>query len=413
MSHFQNRLERLLATARERGVVGAEATDALIGLAKEAERERGVLHVTSVLGWLGGGIAVLGIILLVAAHWGGIPDGVKIGGFLVLLAGTHGVGLWIRKTGRPLEQTAEGFHFMGAGLFLAGVGLIAQIYNLNDRPPNAVLLWLVAIAPLAVFLRSGPITVMSIFALLMWAHVEGGFAGSPVEMPRYGFTAHLLIEIGVGAALVGFSGVLKDAEPRIAGAFRASGVLLLFYGAYFLGFYRHFSESGRDGTAVLPVVALLLGAAGLGVGWSHLVPESGWLRNRLVILLVALLAVSAAALSVDMGAFPRGPAFAFFNFGWNQHFDLAEWSLSVVAWAVWFLLALWCVAWGARSDRKAYVNVGVAGVGLGVVTRFFDLVGSMGQTGMLFLVGGAVLLGTGWAMERWRRKIVLRMRQGA
>ena len=28
-----------------------------------------------------------------------------------------------------------------------------------------------------------------------------------------------------------------NAEPRIAGAFRASGVLLLFYGAYFLGFW--------------------------------------------------------------------------------------------------------------------------------------------------------------------------------
>ena len=41
-----------------------------------------------------------------------------------------------------------------------------------------------------------------------------------------------------------------------------------------------------------------------------------------------------------------------------------------------------------------------------MVTRFFDLAGTLASTGWIFIVGGAVLLGTGWAMERWRRHLI-------
>jgi hypothetical protein len=58
------------------------------------------------------------------------------------------------------------------------------------------------------------------------------------------------------------------------------------------------------------------------------------------------------------------------------------------------------------------VNLGVLAVGAGIITRFFDLVGSLAETGTLFLVGGLVLLGTGFGMEKWRRRIVKQMQAG-
>lgn len=408
MASFLKRLERLLASAAERGILDAAARESLLTLAREHDREHGRLSVAAVLGWLGGGIAVLGVILLIAANWGEVPDGVKIAGFLVLLAGSHGAGLWIRWTGRPWEKTAEALHFIGAGLVLAGIGLVAQIYNLNERPPNGILIWFAAITPLAFLLRSAPVAVMSILAFLLWAHMEGSFEGSPLEMPSL-FIAHLLVEIGVGTALIGFSAGLRDREPPIAKAFRACGALLLFCSFYALGFYRHFSDMETEGRWTLPAVSLGLGAVGLTAGWRRLIPGSPWLRNRLVALLALGVAVSAAAFAADGGILPRGPDLEFFNFGWHETFDLAEWAVSAAAWVLWFLLALWCIAFGAREGRKAYLNAGILGVGLGVITRFFDLMGSQAMTGTFFLVGGMVLVGTGWVLERWRRSLTARM----
>ncbi len=415
MASFVSKLTRLTEAATSRGLVDHQTAKALVALAEE--RERGVLSLASALGWLGGGVVVLGVILLVAANWTEIGDGVKIAAFLLLLAGTHGIGLWIRWTERPYPRTAEALHFLGAGLFLAGVGLVAQIYHLDARPPNAILLWLVAVVPLVVLLRSAPITAMAIFALLLWAHMEGGYSGSPVQMPRSSFTASLMLEIGIGTALLGFSTFVRSREPAVSRVMRAAGIGLLFYGVYTLGFYRYFSRFSAEasiGSLILPTTALLLGAAGLAVGWNRMAPESPWLRKRVGALLIFLLVLAATALAADLGALPRGPDFEFFNFGGaDRTFQLVELLISMVAWALWFLLALWCVAYGARSRRKAYLNAGVLGVGLGVVTRFFDLIGGQTQTGLLFLVGGLVLLATGWAMEKWRRAVVARMGETA
>ncbi|HEX5051884.1 MAG TPA: DUF2157 domain-containing protein [Planctomycetota bacterium] len=409
MTSFLKRLDGLLESAATAGLLDAQTRASLRSLAQEQEKGRGVLSLAAVLGWLGSAVAALGVILLVSANWSTIPDAVKLGGLLCLLAAAHGTALWIRFSGSDLHRTAEALHFLGAGLFLAGIGLVAQIYHLDDHPPNGVLLWLVAILPLAVLLRSPAISLLVIFAALLWGHMEGDHGGSPICMARYSFTSHLMLEIGMGAALVGFSPLLRDSEPRIARLMRGLGALLLFGSLYLLTFFRHFSELEQGGSAVLPVGFLVLGAAGLATGGRRLAPESIWFRNRLIVLLATALLVSAGALAVDLGVLPRGERMKFFNFGWDRTFDVAAWSFSILAWFLWFLFALWCVGFGGMSRRKGYLNTGVLAVGLGVVTLFFDLIGSLATTGTIFLLGGLVLLGTGWGMERWRRSIVRRM----
>lgn len=430
MARFLNKLQQLVQVATARGVLSPESAEALIALAKETEdkteRTRGMLGLASVLGWLGGGIVVLGIILLLAANWSDIGDSVKIGGFLLVLAGTHGVALWIRWTDRPYPRTAEAFHFVGAGLFLAGVGLITQIYQLDIRPPNFVFLWFVAIAPLAVMLRSATISALAILAGIIWLHLEGSNAGSPAQI--FGYTSHLSLEIGIGTALLGFSSLVRAREPEVSHVMRALGALLLFYGVYMLGFYRYFTSpavviasAGELGTIsvparpwLLPLTALLLGGFGLGAGWTRLAPESERLRNAVVALLAVLLTTCAVAVAGAIGTIPRGPAFDVFNFGAPpQTFDVAGSLVSVTAWALWFLLALWCVAFGSQSGRRRYLDAGVAGVGLGVITRFFDLIGGLAETGTLFLIGGLVLLGTGWVLEKWRRSMLARLGEAA
>jgi hypothetical protein len=137
--------------------------------------------------------------------------------------------------------------------------------------------------------------------------------------------------------------------------------------------------------------------------------DAPWLRQRLNSFLVILLLTALATVAVDFGVVPSGPESFFFSFGRGETFSLASLLVTFAAWAMWFLLAFWCVAFGTRSGRKHYLDIGVAAVGLGVVTRFFDLIGGQTGTGVLFVVGGLVLIGTAWAMEKWRRQTLARM----
>ncbi|HLY74603.1 MAG TPA: hypothetical protein VKU80_10845, partial [Planctomycetota bacterium] len=166
------------------------------------------------------------------------------------------------------------------------------------------------------------------------------------------------------------------------------------------------------GGARMAWVALGLGAVGACVGGRKMSPESPWLRLRLWILLGATLLVGAAVAGVEIGAISQGERIERAEFGWRHYYSAVAWSLTVLSWALWFIIGLWCIAWGAKADRKGFVNLGVLAVGAGIITRFFDLVGSLAETGTLFLVGGVVLLATAFGMEKWRRRIVKRMLAG-
>jgi len=110
-----------------------------------------------------------------------------------------------------------------------------------------------------------------------------------------------------------------------------------------------------------------------------------------------------------VGVIPRGPMVSVFEFGTTGRFHVGTVIISAAAWVVWFLLALWLVVYGALSRQRGFVNTGVLAFGLGIVTRFIDLIGGLADTGTLFVLGGVVLLGTAWAMERWRRSVVARI----
>jgi len=305
MASFAQQLEQLLRAATAQGLVDGGAAERLTALAAAREGERGWLSLGGVLGRLGAAVTILGVILLIAANWRQIGDGVKITGFLLLLGGAYGAGLWIEWTGRPYPHFAEALHFLGAGLFVGGLALVGQIYHLPANPPRAMLVWLVAIAPLAVLLRSPAISGLGILAAWLWLHFEGADSGSPLHIN--GFTSYLMLSVGMGLALLGAQSTLPQEERRIRSVMRGAAQLMLFYGVYMLGFLRRFSErteSISTGSLALPLGALVLGTAGVVLGWNRLAPEVPWLRGRLSLLLGLLVATCLVALLIDVGPPP-------------------------------------------------------------------------------------------------------------
>jgi hypothetical protein len=91
---------------------------------------------------------------------------------------------------------------------------------------------------------------------------------------------------------------------------------------------------------------------------------------------------------------------------WLVGFDVAHWF---ALWGGLFLAALGWIWLSMERGRIHQVNVGFVLVGLLIISTFLRLVGTMAQTGVIFLGGGVVLLVTAWLLNRLRREVLKKM----
>jgi len=178
----------------------------------------------------------------------------------------------------------------------------------------------------------------------------------------------------------------------------ALGLLLFAAGAYLLGFLRqarlfpaeHLAKPWLP-IALLVALVLLCGGAlrrvGKGLGGSA--------------LLLSMAAMTLVALAVTLA--PE-----------TFHGIVRRWDLfvAVLLWLLQIAFAL-CLVWaGVLVERPGWVNFGAFLFALQVVTRYVDLFTTMLDTGLLFVIGGVVLLGVGYLTERKRRQLLTVMAAG-
>jgi uncharacterized membrane protein len=347
-----------------------------------------------VLSTLGAVLIAAGIISFVAANWQGIPAMAKL---LILVTGQV-TAYWVAYQllyVRGYPRVGGAVMFAGAAWFGANVFLVAQSYHLANDNPDLLIWWFLGILPLAYITRSNPITVMALGIFMIGISWKAAtWAGDSENF----FVVVGILFLGAAAIYaVGMSHLGRKKLKFHAGPYLAGGVLLAIGLTYILTFdevfreltYRHINDfrtvTGSQYVlasivSVIAIVALVLAdrfSAQTGKSLASRFAEPG-----VVVLVVAL--------------------------GWLVillPFDSP--TLYVVAFNLFLIVLIFgTITLGIVNRREALVNIGIVFFVINLSTRYIELTVDMLDTSLAFIVGGLLLLGVGYVMERGRRRLL-------
>ncbi len=385
----------------------------------------------------------LGVILLFAYNWAEMHKFTKLGIVFGSLAAAHGVGVWMRRTRRPLG-VSEAAHVLGTMLFGAGIWLVGQIYHISAHYPNAFLVWGLGAALLAWALPSTPQGILGAVLLCAWTCAEAMSFGTYLPLAPvlvlivFGSLAWVrksptLLAISAASftisAVAGFP-VNDEAIFQVvltiamifsalswlvkghAGFPSASAVLgVMGFGLYLpLLFILTFLDATedlldfsfwRDATLFEWVPSIILGLAAVGAIYlaarragARLEVNTPEFRGRMLAPLAIFLAYSALwwASSVDLTEPDRRTA------------DMADMIVTLLANAVFLYHT---VAWlwiGCRETRRGLVVSGSLMLAVWTFARFADLFDSLLVRGVVFMAMGGALFAVANIYHRQRRK---------
>lgn len=397
MKTFEERLRLESNAWVDDGLITAGTRSAL--LARHPVGEGGGRFL-AVLAGVGGALVLAGVCLLVGSHWEQIGDWVKLGGLVTLLTGAYVTGWRCQVAPGLYPRIGDACFMVGAGLFLAGIALVSQIYHLNSRPASGVMLWWLGIAAVPWLTGSKGAQFLSVAALLTWLGMELHTADSWIALagPNYDWWWHesyafiavmTLLCLAVWLAGLALRGTRHAA---FAGLHEKWGAGLTCLGLYWLGFVRH--EWARQhihlGFNWSPLA--LAGGLVLAAGWGAWRQSRRELRGLAPWLCLSLVPVVAVCLGWEIG----------------DH----GWLWSILAWGTLFVLNLFMVHVGLATGRTGWVNLGIGFIALNIITRYFDLFGTMLQGGIFFVVSGVIVLVLGIGLERKRRALLRTVRNG-
>ena len=353
---------------------------------------------------IGAVLCVAGVALVISANWALIPRLVKVAATIALLVAFHAGGVFCMT--RKYPRIAAAFHVAGSVMFLLAIALVGQVYNLSSRPPNAVLLWTLGIFLLPWVLQSRAQFLLLLAALIIWLMLE---SNAPDSLLYIGKSYDFFPAISwIGALLLMLSASLSFAPLRWRGD--CSDVSAESVGTVFLS---------------LGLLVCVLGWQGVGIGrngatvvqWMSALPV--WLTVTAVVCVVVTTMTDrrsrwASRISWSLGVLVAAalpwvlvihPELGGATKRWNETGPFV-WIAS----GALFCFALVQIQRGVLRSSRPLINSGIAFVALNIAAVYFRLFGSMMNTGITFVVTGALLVGLAWLLERWRRRLNVGMR---
>jgi uncharacterized membrane protein len=397
---YRERLARDAVGWRASGIITGEQERAILArYGMEGARAIRALR----LGWFTTAVSIIGAIVLAAgvvlffgSQWDTMPSWFRASAVFAGVGVSYAAGYaLIYRYG--MQRLGSALLLLGVLLFEAGLFLLAQIYNMplcaggggGCAAPSSTLLLLAAVGafPMAYLFGSRIIMLLALANATFCAIFE--LVTRYPDSPKTESVLVVIAVLGIALYAIGRLHALYRALAHYADTYVFSGLLVLLGLVYVFTFDEPWSamiDADVQSYAAPPIVYVSIALA------LMLVAAQWWLRPRDVESQID--AGAQAALLAVAGIVATWPA-------WTGY--------AIVFNAVYFAVAGGLVTRGFLRGDERYINFGLAVVALGLLTRYVDVFWSLLAGSAFFMIGGLLLLGVAFALERMRRQLVRAM----
>jgi uncharacterized membrane protein len=366
----------------EAGVITEEVANAIESYEQDRKKGhfgRGLVNVSV--------FAILvGVLSIIASNWYLIPGTVKIGTHVLLNLIVGAVALWADRKDKQVWREGAALAFVGLTLTL--IVLIGQVLQLTGSVANATLFWMVITFPFFILMGKTYATAvpwMIAFLVTLVLVMEEYVA----DLPQ-GY--HMYFEMGLPAllplALMADGNIARFQRWRPA----LADVCL---------------KTGAIGSAVLASIALSVRADG-GLGLRQ-----GLIENPapiITVLVIGLLALFAHAVLYKFykgdERLKHGALFALVGLLCiTLPFLYPAYGGAVLS-ALLFIAYWIFVGWIAQGMGKLrIVSIAITLIAIRIFMVYVEVFGSLMDTGIGLIVGGAVMLGLIYAARKLNDRI--------
>jgi uncharacterized membrane protein len=423
----KNILQALPELVQEK-VISAETADQIRHYYqhREGKPTQVLLAVTGILGAL---LVGLGIILILAHNWDGLPRAMRTAlAFAPLVLGQiGGACVLLRKEASPaLRESAGTFLLLAIGACMA---LVSQVYHIPGNLSGFLLTWMLLGLPVIYLLRTSMVSLLVLLGITLYA-VESRDLFNEASHPyfywlllaallphyyllnrqkpegNFTFFHHWLLPLSAAIALVT---VGKETEELLVIALMSLFSLFCSLGYSGLVASQKLRHNGYLLVGTLGTVGLLL-ALSFDSFWLELVNQNlSWPQIRVAPECWAGVLATGLALSAlaqrwrrpdRAGLRPLQFLFLVFILAFLTAFIDVTAALVLINGMV-LLLAIDTIRRGARSGQLAVLNYGLLLVAALVACRFFDTDLSFVFRGILFVgVGAGFFLLNLWMLQK-------------
>ena len=403
---FLKRLPSELSRWEADGVITAEQSQAIgaryspAELAPRSARARGRL-VTG-LSIIGVVLVGLGVIFFFAANWDGIDRWPKLAIILASIFLAHGLGYYLRYH-RDYQRVGSAMVLLACIIYGAGVHLVSQVYNVDVNDPRLMLFWFLGVLPLVYIVKSQPIQFLGLvlFFLAVGFRLPGWT--DDVSRGEAVLGASLFLILGLFILALGRMKEEIAAFRPYSEVFELVGMITALGAVFVLTFKDVLSSDGGlfvqgDTEIAFRIVIVAAGALTLALvlstAWLHRRNEQSFTLNGIEgVAIVVLLAAAYVVMGVDGDLDGNGDVL-----------------FTVVFNALLALALLGVLVSGYLRGKEAWVNIGLAFIGINIIARYFEYSWDLLDRSLIFVAAGVILLLGGYLVERGRQAMLDRIR---
>jgi uncharacterized membrane protein len=396
-----------------------------------------------------------GIIIFFAANWQKMENALKLAVIFISLIASYSLGYYWRYTPGKYPTLGAALILLGTIIFGAGILLVSQIYHLGGKLPTAIMFWGIGALLMAWTTELVPVLALSSLLFTTWSIMEIAesnpvyyylaFMSLTFALAYRQYSKHVIVLniLGIGAWLWGAAfvwlspyhsfysehiiiiiilylfgilaysaGYFNHFSSKTIGLafwYRFIGLILLFIGIYFLSFkemisnIHSFCERTKSmpnvltGLTVLSIVTFLIVLSNILFKQSK-TKSFRYEMIALIFLLFFIFLVLSYPVNQESASryYHESPAIVYYSIFFN---------------IVLFASIIGSIVMGYLNSEVSFIYLGLVAFIINLITRYVEYAWSMMDKSLFFVVGGIMLLASGYYMERLRRKLVERIKK--